>query len=504
MFTTPRTAGLTTTTTTIALTVLLAACGQTPPRPQPAQAGVRLLALDPAGVYTLRNACGDKLLDISGPSQDSGARAQLWTGSNGANQQWTLAAQDDGSYQLSSVYSGQVLDAAGWGSGDGTPVVQWPVNGGANQHWQVSDLGNGFTKLSPMHALGQALDAAGAGTADGTPVQLWTDNGSCAQQWQFQPVGASTPPTPPPAPTGRVLSVGADKPYHTLAAAVAAAQDGDTVQLDAGTYLNDFATINANITIEGVGGLAKLVASVPTEKAILVTNTDVTLRRLEFTGASNGDNNGAGIRYQGGHLVIERSYFHDNQDGLLAASDPGGSIRITRSEFDHNGAGDGRSHNIYVNEVGQFSFDQSYSHDAVVGHELKSRAQTTTITNSRLFDLSGDASYSIDVPNGGNLTVTGNVIEQGPRSENPFILTYGPEGLARPGREATISGNTFVNHLTARAPAGILNPAGVPMTVTNNTLYGLTVDQLLSGTGGVTTGNVVTTSEPALDTSHPF
>ena len=59
-----------------------------------------------------------------------------------------------------------------------------------------------------------------------------------------------------------ILNVGAGREYSTIAAAVAAARDGDTVQVQAGTYVNDFVTVNAKITIMAVGGMAHLVATV--------------------------------------------------------------------------------------------------------------------------------------------------------------------------------------------------------------------------------------------------
>ena len=43
--------------------------------------------------------------------------------------------------------------------------------------------------------------------------------------------------------------------YHTLASAISASHDGDVIQVQAGTYTNDFATIATSITIEGVGGM---------------------------------------------------------------------------------------------------------------------------------------------------------------------------------------------------------------------------------------------------------
>src|SRR4051812_41648683 len=112
------------------------------------------------------------------------------------------------------------------------------------------------------------------------------------------------------------LMVGSGQQYKTLASAIKASHDGDVVKVQAGTYTNDFAEITHKITIEGVGGMAKLVATqkIPNGKAILVTDTDVTIDHVEFSGATVKDGNGAGIRYQGGNLTITNSYFHDNQN----------------------------------------------------------------------------------------------------------------------------------------------------------------------------------------------
>lgn len=330
---------------------------------------------------------------------------------------------------------------------------------------------------------------------------------ACTQSANLPATDAATAGTQVIAPAeSRTLTVGADKLYRTIRAAVAAARDGDVIRVDPGTYTNDFFTVDKRITIESASGLARIVATVapPNGKAIITTNTDVTLRGLELTGAKVPDRNGAGIRYQGGNLVIEDSYLHGNENGLLGNSVPLGSIRITRTEFARNGIGEpGQTHNVYIGDLAQLTFDQSYSHSvAGGGHQLKSRARTTIITNSRLFDLQGTSSYNVDVPNGGNLTLTGSVIEQGANSPNSAIIAYGAEGLTREGRAVNISGNTVVNRRSS--PRGLFNPNRVPMNVTNNTLYGLTVPQFLQGTTGTTTGNVVTSTAPVLDTSHPY
>ena len=304
-----------------------------------------------------------------------------------------------------------------------------------------------------------------------------------------------------------VLTVGSGQQFATLGSAVAASHDGDVLKVQAGTYTNDFATISTKITIEGVGGMVHLLAtqSPPDGKAILTTNTDVTLDHIEFSGAQVADGNGAGIRYQGGNLTITDCYFHDNQDGLLSGSTNGaGSITIHDSEFAYNGTGDGHTHNLYVGDIGSLSIDGSYFHDAVVGHEIKSRAEQTTITNSRIQDgPTGTASYSIDLPNGGSALIQGNTIEQGPASQNPAIIAFGEEGGAHANSSLTVKGNTILNDLSSPSASAVWNAAGAPASVTGNAIYGLPASQVVLGAATVS-GNTALSTEPALATTSPW
>jgi len=303
-----------------------------------------------------------------------------------------------------------------------------------------------------------------------------------------------------------ILNVGSGSQFSTVASAVAASHDGDTVQVQAGTYVNDFATINTQITLQGIGGMASLVAtaSPPNGKAILTTNTDVTLDHLELSGAAVPDENGAGIRYQAGNLVLTNSYVHDNQNGILGGESAAGSITIRNSEFAHNGFGDGHTHNIYIGDVASLTIDNSYFHDAVVGHEIKSRAEQTTITNSRIQDgPSGTASYSIDLPNGGNALIQGNVIQQGPASQNPAIIAFGEEGDVHEGSSLTVSGNTILNDLDSRSATAVWNATGAPASVTGNSVYGLAAGQIVLGAAAAS-GNTILATEPALVTTSPW
>jgi hypothetical protein len=309
------------------------------------------------------------------------------------------------------------------------------------------------------------------------------------------------------------LKVGAGQAFSTIASAIAASSAGDVIEIDAGTYTNDFAFIGHDLTLKGVGGLAKLhaVASPPNGKAILTTNAHVTIDHLEFTGAKVPHQNGAGIRYEGGSLTITNSWFHHNQNGILAASSPGGTISIAFSEFDHNGNNDGKTHNIYVNEIAKLSITNSYFHDVSKGHHIKSRAFETVVTDSRLIDGSTYASsYSIDLPNGGTGIVTGNYIEQGPLAENRTLIHLGGEPYgSHPNTSLTVTGNIFVNHATSGPPVLFRNDfwtdgVNAPATISGNTLYGITAAQLVVGHATIGENSFPTGAWPTPDTSSPI
>jgi Ca2+-binding RTX toxin-like protein len=301
------------------------------------------------------------------------------------------------------------------------------------------------------------------------------------------------------------LTVGSGKQFSTIASAIAASSDGDVIAVDAGTYTNDFATIAKKISLHGVGGVVHMTATVapPNGKAILVTRSDITIDHFEFSGTKVADMNGAGIRYEGGHLTVTNSYFHDNQNGILGNSVAGGTVTIRNSEFKHNGAGDGYSHNLYVNGIAKLTVENSWFHDAVVGHQIKSRALETVITGSRITDDAGNGSYSIDLPNGGRAVLSNNVIQQGAGSQNPGIVAFGEEGNLRADTSLQMVGNVILNDLASSSAKLLWNKTTATAEVRDNAVFGLSTSQYGSGPMTVTNMTVLTT-EPALDASHPW
>ena len=284
-----------------------------------------------------------------------------------------------------------------------------------------------------------------------------------------------------------VITVGAGGGYDftTLAAAVGAAQANDDIRIAAGTYLNDFATVVIPLTIEGVGGPVVLQDTIliPNGKAILVIWADVTVRNITFSGAHVFDGNGAGIRAETGNLIVDGGTFLNNQDGILSAGDPTANITVLNSTFIGNGAGDGFTHAIYAGAIDTQTVANSTFAGTLVGHDIKSRAHVTVITNNVLDDgVSGTPSYAIDIPNGGVATITGNTITQGVNTNNPAMIAYGAEGDIYAVSSLFIANNTFVNTLP-HGSVGIFNhTADVLAVLQNNTFIG--VETPLRGPGG--------------------
>ena len=302
------------------------------------------------------------------------------------------------------------------------------------------------------------------------------------------------------------LTVGPGQQYGTIADAVAASGSGDTIDVAAGTYTNDFFYIGHSLTLQAVGGEAAIVATAepPDGKAVItegVPGANVVINGFDISGARVDDGNGAAIRYEGGALSLSNDYFHNNQEGLLGAADPNGSISIDNSEIAFNGDGSGFTHGLYIGAIAQFSLTNSYVHDTAVGHEVKSRAQNNTITNDRILDLGGSASYSIDLPNGGNATIANNVIQQSATTENPYIIAYAEEGRSNPGTNVSIDGNTIVNDLHNGNEAAVFNATSQGLPFTNNSVFGLTASQLAFSGPLAESGTVLLTDRPSLDTS---
>ncbi len=252
------------------------------------------------------------------------------------------------------------------------------------------------------------------------------------------------------AVAARTLTVGPEGDYARPSEAARMALSGDTVLIDArGDYRGDVAVWHADgLVLRGVNGRPVLYAAgrAAQGKAIwVIRGHDVVVENIAFVGTRVRDKNGAGIRLEGGSLTVRRCRFEDNENGILTNGRPGMYLTVEDSEFLENGAGDGYSHQIYAGRIDRLVVRGSRFRHARVGHHIKSRARRSLILYNRLEDgFEGRSSYAIDLPEGGEGWIVGNLIQQGMRAENRTIVAFGLERLRPPARLVLVH-NTLVN-----------------------------------------------------------
>ncbi|HTZ72004.1 MAG TPA: right-handed parallel beta-helix repeat-containing protein [Acetobacteraceae bacterium] len=285
------------------------------------------------------------------------------------------------------------------------------------------------------------------------------------------------------------LNAGPGKRYASPSAAIKDAEPGDTVAIYPGQYF-DCATVRTpRLTIEGVGNAADVVLTDKTcdGKAILVLDApDITVRNLTLTRARVTDNNGAGIRMEGGSLTVEGVRFINDQDGILTAANPAWVLKVSNSLFERNGVcRDYCSHAIYAGEIGQVIVRNSVFRATRDGHNIKSRAARTEVIGNTIEDgPDGTSSYLIEAPNGGSLIVRNNTLEKGPHATNTTCaIMIGSEGVDKPTPEIDIEGNDFTNDMVGKKTFFVDNVTATEAILRGNHLHGKV--QALEGDGSV-------------------
>lgn len=304
---------------------------------------------------------------------------------------------------------------------------------------------------------------------------------------------AASEASPPARPA---LRVGPGQPFERMAAALRQAADGDVIEVLPGTYAGDVAVITQRrLTVVGLG-------TAPHERPLfiadgrhaegkaiwVVRDGDVRIENIAFRGARVPDGNGAGIRFQKGRLQLRRCSFVDNQMGLLTGNDANSTLEITDCEFadaPHNPGS--LPHLLYVGRIGHFSLRASVLRHGRAGHLVKSRARESILIGNQIDDgRTGEASYEVDLPNGGVALLEGNTLVQSPLTQNTAMVSYGAEGAPWDQNRLTLRGNTLVNHHAAggffvRVWADRL-PAGTLVVSQHNRLLG--PGELLLGPAG--------------------
>jgi hypothetical protein len=282
----------------------------------------------------------------------------------------------------------------------------------------------------------------------------------------------------------------------SLRHAVKNSGSGDTILVKPGDYhitmnersLHDI-KIDHSLTIMGDGGRANFYADqVKIAKGIfnLVLSADDTVNfdNIGFLKAHSSSWNGAGIRHNGGDLNVTNSYFADCDMGILSVTRDAskrGDVTVTNSEFNQLGFEKTHAHALYV-LANNFTVENNYIHDTIIGHHVKSVSANTIVRNNILDDGMGTSSYAVDVGAGGDLLISGNTITQGINGDNKKIFSYQAKRFDGTPGKIVIEDNHIINLNEAPQASRVLkNTTDSAAEISNNKFEGFDEDKLFMG-----------------------
>lgn len=257
---------------------------------------------------------------------------------------------------------------------------------------------------------------------------------------------------------------------------MAAAVNGDLIEVLYGDYVDCAWVDKSNLTIRGVpngsGARPHFHDKVCGRKGILVVSgTNTLVENLELSHAQDtgyGDNNWAGIRLDSGgsaaNLKVRNVYFHDDDNGILGSNGTpvNNIVEVEKSIFERCGR-DGYAHGMYIGDgVSTFNLRNSMiRNNANDGHLVKTRAVSGTIECNTIAALNGASSYAIDMPEGGNYLIRHNVVENGPNINNGgnFFIQYAEENQSNAPHKLQLENNFFVNDYGAQGRINVATSA---------------------------------------------
>jgi hypothetical protein len=237
--------------------------------------------------------------------------------------------------------------------------------------------------------------------------------------------------------------------YSTLQSAVDAVGDGaGTILIAPGRY--------RQCAVQEAGDIAYVAArpgaaifegkACGAKAALVLGGRSARVEGLVFQNIRVPDANGAGIRLQAGDLLVHGTVFRNGENGILAANDHEGTIRIERSTFSGLGRcpeDEGCSHAIYNSGSGPLIVVRSRFERGTGGHYLKSRSARIEVTDSSFDDTGGrGTNYMIDLPWGAIGTIARNIFVQGRDKENySALIAVAAEGEAHRSDGLVIADN---------------------------------------------------------------
>ena len=233
------------------------------------------------------------------------------------------------------------------------------------------------------------------------------------------------------AGSGAFTNVTTGTNYTNLDTAILESSDGDTITILPGTYIQQL-IVYRSLTIK---------SAVVGQKAIFDTSTistsggynvitlggaagkTVVLEDIEAFGSKFSDSFNAGFTWFSPQttITLRRCRIHGCSNGVFTqAVVTDGSLTLEDCEIYDNGDGTVYKHQNYIGAIDNLTVRGCYIYNSATtyknleqqGHLLKSRARSGLIESNRLtMENPQYANRCIDIPNGGDYTIRGNLLE---------------------------------------------------------------------------------------------
>ncbi|MEW2501149.1 RICIN domain-containing protein [Amycolatopsis sp. CA-161197] len=162
---------------------------QAQPQPQ-AQAQV----ISPDQWYTVQAVNSGKCVDAKSAASANGTVVQQYSCNQTASQAWQFQPTTDGYVRVNTQLNpAQSWDITNVSKDDGGLVQLWSYSNGANQQWQPVQEASGAYHFVNRNS-GKCLDVPSASIADSVQLQQYTCNNTSAQSFTMTPVGGTTTP----------------------------------------------------------------------------------------------------------------------------------------------------------------------------------------------------------------------------------------------------------------------------------------------------------------------
>ena len=231
-----------------------------------------------------------------------------------------------------------------------------------------------------------------------------------------------------------------------------------TILIDDGRWEDCGVQVDGNVTFQArhPGKVFFYGPNVCEAKAIFVLRgVSARVIGFNFFDIHNDSGNGAGIRLEKGNLYASQNWFSNSDEGILANSDPDGTVTVDKSSFSALGRCGGYApcaHAIYIGHYASVTVAHCRFEAGRGGHYLKSRAARIDATDNSFDDSRGTATnYTIDLPAGATGRITGNWILQGAHKENPSAVIT----IAAEGKEHSSNGLLIVGNVVRMAPGAL-------------------------------------------------